>query len=78
MNRPIATIEHRQVKLHRVWSRRHWRVLATGMICAAIYGWGLRWAEYELAITVPNWIVAVTAQAAMLIGGICARLAWFD
>lgn len=78
MNRPVATIEHRKVKLHRAWTRRHWRVLAAGMICAAIYGWGLRWAEAELNIEIPNWIVAVTAQAAMLVGAIFARLAWFD
>lgn len=78
MSKPLPTITQRPVKLHRVWTRRHYRVLFAGMACAAIYGWGLRWAETQLDITVPNWIVGVTAQVAMLIGAWFARLMWFD
>jgi type IV secretory pathway TrbD component len=76
--KPLPTIDTRKVKLHRVWTRRHYRPLIVGALCAAIYGWGLRWAEMELGITMPDWIVAITAQGMWFLGAVCARLMWFD
>lgn len=78
MKSPSLVINGKLVKPHRYWCKRHYRPLLVGMACAAVYGWGLRWAEMELGITVPNWIVAVAAQAMMLVGAWCARLMWFD
>jgi len=71
-------INGKLVKPYRVWTRRHYRPLLVGAACAAIYGWGLRWAENELGIAMPNWVVALTAQGMWMLGAVCARLMWFD
>jgi hypothetical protein len=63
-----------KVKLHRVWTLRHYRVLLTG----SIYAGGTRWAESQLGIEVPVWGIAVISQIALWLGFVCARWAWFD
>jgi len=68
----------RRVKLHRVWTRRHYRPYLTGAIAGGVYAVGVRWGCESFHIAPPTWLVALIGQGALWLGIWLGRLTWFD
>lgn len=60
-----------------IWTARHYRPYLAGSVLAALYAWVIRHLAQVQHIQLEEWVVPVTAQAALWLGIWFGRLMWF-